>query len=125
MAQELEPVSVEGKARWLLSADRDALAHPCGPQERLLLLGPHDPYLDTRDRDVLLDVYKRQSPARTSTIPSMAIWLCFRRKRHAKREPYARCRRYKNAASGRFIQKSSRMEAASAAPRGSFFIAPQ
>ena len=54
MAQELEPVSVEGKARWLLSADRDALAHPCGPQERLLLLGPHDPYLDTRDRDVLL-----------------------------------------------------------------------
>ena len=54
VAQELEPVSVEGKARWLLSADRDALAHPCGPQERLLLLGPHDPYLDTRDRDVLL-----------------------------------------------------------------------
>ena len=52
VAQELEPVSVEGKARWLLSADRDALAHPCGPQERLL--GPHDPYLDTRDRDVLL-----------------------------------------------------------------------
>ena len=49
VAQELEPVSVEGKARWLLSADRDALAHPCGPQER-----PHDPYLDTRDRDVLL-----------------------------------------------------------------------
>ncbi len=54
VAQELEPVSVEGKARWFLSADRDALAHPCGPQERLLLLGPHDPYLDTRDRDVLL-----------------------------------------------------------------------
>ena len=53
VAQELEPVSVDGKARWLLSADRDALAHPCGPQERLLLLG-HDPYLDTRDRDVLL-----------------------------------------------------------------------
>ena len=51
VAQELEPVSVEGKARWFLSADRDALAHPCGPQERLLLL---DPYLDTRDRDVLL-----------------------------------------------------------------------
>ena len=51
VAQELEPVSVEGKARWFLSADRDALAHPCGPQERL---GPHDPYLDTRDRDVLL-----------------------------------------------------------------------
>lgn len=45
VAQELEPVSVEGKARWFLSADRDALAHPCGP---------HDPYLDTRDRDVLL-----------------------------------------------------------------------
>ena len=54
VAQELEPVSVEGKARWFLSADRDALAHPCGPRERLLLLGPHDPYLDTRDRDVLL-----------------------------------------------------------------------
>ena len=36
---------MDGKARWLLSADRDALAHPCGP---------HDPYLDTRDRDVLL-----------------------------------------------------------------------
>ena len=54
VAQELEPVSVEGKARWFLSADRDALAHPCGPQERLILLGPHDPYLDTRDRDVLL-----------------------------------------------------------------------
>lgn len=76
VAQELEPVSVEGKARWLLSADRDALAHPCGPQERLLLLGPHDPYLDTRDRTCCCPTKRFRSwCGAPSAIPALSCWM--------------------------------------------------
>ena len=53
IAEELEPVLVEERERWILAEDRDLLAH--GDEgDRLLLLGPHDPYLDLRDRDTVL-----------------------------------------------------------------------
>lgn len=53
-AGELESVQAAGKTRYLLAADREALGS-AGPEgDRLLLLGPHDPYLDLRDRALLL-----------------------------------------------------------------------
>ena len=54
VAEEVEPVRVAGKTRYVLAADREAL-RAAGPEgARLLLLGPHDPYLDARDRALLL-----------------------------------------------------------------------
>lgn len=48
-------VQVEGKKRWMLAEDAAALADLPGPEPgRLLLLGAHDPYLDQRDRALLL-----------------------------------------------------------------------
>ena len=56
---ELAPVELDGKRRWVLAEDLDLLTH--GDEgERLLLLGPHDPYLDLRDRDLVLPDKARQ-----------------------------------------------------------------
>ena len=56
---ELEPVEVDGRRRWLLAEDREALLQ--GEEgDRLLLLGPHDPYLDLRDRETVLPDQKLQ-----------------------------------------------------------------
>lgn len=48
-------VAVGGKTRYVLEEDLGSLF--CAPEApgRLLLLGAHDPYLDVRDRDVLLE----------------------------------------------------------------------
>ena len=54
-AEEMEPVSVSGKTRYILSADRESLLAGAPPEDNLCLLGAHDPYLDVRDRDVLLN----------------------------------------------------------------------
>lgn len=54
LAEELVPVRVEGRTRYLLADELDALLESGGEEERLLLLGPHDPYLDLRDRWVVL-----------------------------------------------------------------------
>jgi len=51
---ELEPVITNGKKAYILSADREILSGPPSPQRTWLWLGPHDPYLDQRDRDILL-----------------------------------------------------------------------
>lgn len=53
-ADEMVPVSVEGKIRYLLSEDLETLRNAGPGQRRLTLLGAHDPYLDVRDRQVLL-----------------------------------------------------------------------
>ena len=45
-------VSVEGGRRWALAADVDRLG--AGPVRTTRLLGPFDPYLQTRDRSLLL-----------------------------------------------------------------------
>ena len=39
----------------MLSNDMEALAHSQADGEKSLLLGAHDPYLDIKDRDVLLE----------------------------------------------------------------------
>lgn len=54
LAEELMPVQVEGRTRYLPAGELDALTESGGEEERLLLLGPHDPYLDLRDRWVVL-----------------------------------------------------------------------
>ena len=51
---ELEPVITNGKKAYILSADREILSGPPSPQRTWLWLGPHDPYLDQRDREILL-----------------------------------------------------------------------
>ena len=59
VAEELAPVELDGKRRWVLAGDLDLLSR--GEEgERLLLLGPHDPYLDLRDRDLILPGKARQ-----------------------------------------------------------------
>lgn len=54
VSDEVEPVKVFGKEAFLLSEDKDLLCSPHSPQKELLLLGGHDPYLDQRDRRILL-----------------------------------------------------------------------
>ena len=56
---ELMEVEVEGRRRYALAEDREALL--AGEEgDRLLLLGPHDPYLDLRDRGLILPEPARQ-----------------------------------------------------------------
>lgn len=52
--EELEPVTAAGKKAFILQADRESF-RCADTEEALLLLGPHDPYLDIRDRAILLD----------------------------------------------------------------------
>lgn len=52
--EELEPVTATGKKAFILQADRESF-HRADTEESLLLLGPHDPYLDIRDRAILLE----------------------------------------------------------------------
>lgn len=54
VADELEPVRLQGKTRYLLASERQAFDTGDGEGQALLLLGPHDPYLDLRDRAVVL-----------------------------------------------------------------------
>ena len=60
VADELEPVTVDGRTRYLLAADIPALHRADSDPQRLLLLGAHDPYLDLRDRALLLPDKARQ-----------------------------------------------------------------
>lgn len=52
---EIEPVSFQGRVCYMLSSDMEALLTSPKKQDRLLLLGAHDPYLDIKDRAILLD----------------------------------------------------------------------
>lgn len=58
-AEETVPVEVEGKERHILDSDRESLLSAVAPAkgagQRLLLLSAHDPYLDQRDREVILE----------------------------------------------------------------------
>ena len=53
--EEMEPVSMGKKTAYVLSADRWDLLNSAADEDRLLLLGPHDPYLDGRDHALLLE----------------------------------------------------------------------
>ena len=56
VSNEMEPVkTVDAKSAFVLSEDKDLLSSPPSLQRELLLLGGHDPYLDQRDRHILLD----------------------------------------------------------------------
>lgn len=52
--ERMLPVEKEGRAAWMLAADLPHLLQAAPPRQPLVLLGPHDPYLDARDRDLLL-----------------------------------------------------------------------
>ena len=52
--EELEPVTAAGKKAFILQSDRESF-RCADAEESLLLLGPHDPYLDIRDRAILLE----------------------------------------------------------------------
>lgn len=71
--EEMEPVQVGKKTRWLLRRDRKEL--PAGEENRrLLLLGAHDPYLDIRDREVILEDKARQRAVwRTVANPGVVL----------------------------------------------------
>lgn len=57
---EIQPVSIEGKTRFLLSADREQLLSPPQPQREVHLLAGHDPYLGLQDRELILQDKARQ-----------------------------------------------------------------
>ena len=52
--EDLEAVEVEGHRRFLLSSDSEDILSSEVDGDQLLLLGPHDPYLDLRDRWLIL-----------------------------------------------------------------------
>lgn len=54
IADEMETVAVSNRQAFVLQADKALLLDPPAPQRELLLLGGHDPYLDQRDRQILL-----------------------------------------------------------------------
>lgn len=54
MEEEMEPVSIGKQTCFMLSEDLGHLLSAGEPEDKLLLLGAHDPYLDIRDRSVLL-----------------------------------------------------------------------
>ena len=71
--EEMVPVRAGGKVRYLLAED---LAGVKGgePEERLLLLGPHDPYLDLRDREIILeDPARRRRVWQTVSNPGVVL----------------------------------------------------
>lgn len=53
--EEMLPVQAEGKECFLLETDGQSLLSAGYDEERLLLLGAHDPYLDLRDRTIILE----------------------------------------------------------------------
>lgn len=59
-AAEMEPVRVAGRTRYVLAEDLEALRAAGADADAWRLLGPHDPYLDFRDRALLLEDVKRQ-----------------------------------------------------------------
>lgn len=55
IADEILPVGVEGKTCYMLAVDMDSLLSAESDKEELILLGAHDPYLDMKDRTVILE----------------------------------------------------------------------
>lgn len=54
-ADEMTAVTVGNKTCFMLAEDMECLMSPVECEERLMLLGAHDPYLDVKDRAVLLE----------------------------------------------------------------------
>lgn len=60
VAEEVTPVQALGKPCFALTADLESLCAAGEAEEKLLLLGAHDPYLDLRDRAAVLPDPARQ-----------------------------------------------------------------
>ncbi len=74
VCDEVEPVKLMGKEAFILSEDKNLLYSPHSPQ-RELLLGGHDPYLDQRDRHILLsDKVLQKQVWTTITNPGAIVW---------------------------------------------------
>lgn len=55
VAEEIVPVQTERKTGYMLAEDMQSLSAAGCPSPRILLLSAHDPYLDQRDRTILLE----------------------------------------------------------------------
>ena len=74
-AGQMEPIRLEGKTRYLLAEDRPLYQDPPAAKRPLVLLGAHDPYLDLRDRAVVLEDKKRQRQVwQTVSNPGAIVW---------------------------------------------------
>ncbi|MDD3314077.1 MAG: crosslink repair DNA glycosylase YcaQ family protein, partial [Syntrophaceticus sp.] len=72
---EIEPVNLSGKARYILSDDKELLLSPQQPERKVHLLGGHDPYLGLQDRDVITDNKARQKQIwQTVSNPGAVLW---------------------------------------------------
>ncbi len=73
VAEEMEQVLVEGKKRYLLASELEALRQ-AQPGGGIRLLGAHDPYLDLRDRALILpDVPRQRIVWRTVANPGVIL----------------------------------------------------
>lgn len=71
---EIEPVLLNDKRRYILAQDQAALAVPADDAGTIRLLGPHDPYLDARDRELLLpDAAQRKRIWKTVGNPGVIL----------------------------------------------------
>lgn len=74
VAGELVPVQLGGKTAYLLAQDLPALQQAAPPAQPLALLGAHDPYLDARDRALLLpDAALQRQVWRTVANPNVIL----------------------------------------------------
>lgn len=75
IAEELEPVQIKGRTYHMLSADVKALPETGQEKGRYLLLGPHDPYLDTREKALLLaDTALQRAVWKTVANPGAVVY---------------------------------------------------
>lgn len=74
VADEMEPVIIDGKKAFILSEDKAQFQAAEPLQRELLLLGGHDPYLDQRNRTILLsDRSLHRQVWRTTTNPGAIL----------------------------------------------------
>lgn len=72
---EICPVLVNGKERYILEEDRNLLVSPPQAERTLHLLGGHDPYLDLQDREAILDSPDLQRHIwQTVSNPGAVLW---------------------------------------------------
>jgi hypothetical protein len=73
--EEIEPVSVLEKKRFILSRDKEMLMSSLQSERKVHLLAGHDPYLGLQDRDVILDSKSRQKQIwQTVSNPGAVLW---------------------------------------------------
>lgn len=73
--EEVEPVPFLGKKAYILSADRESLFSPADFPAGPLLLSGHDPYLEQRDRAVLVqDPARQRQVFRTAANPGVVLY---------------------------------------------------